>query len=105
MKPKFPTSLEYPSTKPPRWFTSNPATLLPERRKQRAYLSSILAKNEIEKDDKHNRKLFYRVMRGAYIFNPGLAIKVAGEWVNIYDLLNIDKLVLNCIISRHYFYR
>ncbi|WP_026600377.1 UvrD-helicase domain-containing protein [Methylomonas sp. 11b] len=70
-----------------------PVSILPERRKQRAYLSSILAKNEIDKDDKHNRKLFYRVMRGAYIFNPKLAIKVEGEWVDIYDLLSIDKLM------------
>lgn len=69
-----------------------PGSILPERRKQRAYLSSILAKNEISKDDKHNRKLFYRVLRGAYIFNPRLAIKVEDEWVNIYDLLTIEKL-------------
>ncbi|MGR8981439.1 MAG: ankyrin repeat domain-containing protein [Gammaproteobacteria bacterium] len=69
-----------------------PHGILPERRKQRAYLSSILSKNEVEKDDKYNRKLFYRVRRGAYIFNPNLAIRVEGEWVNIYDLLNIDKL-------------
>jgi hypothetical protein len=64
-----------------------PYGILPERRKQRAYLSSILAKNEINKDDKYNRKLFYRVMRGAYVFNPGLALKVDDEWINIYDLL------------------
>jgi hypothetical protein len=70
-----------------------PTSILPERRKQRAYLSSVMAKNEIEKHDKQNRKLFYRVMRGAYIFNPKLAIKVEGEWVNIYDLLSIDKLM------------
>ena len=69
-----------------------PDSVLPERRKQRAYLSSILSKNEISKDDKHNRKLFYRVLRGAYIFNPKLAIKVEEEWVNIYDLLIIDRL-------------
>jgi len=69
-----------------------PDSILPERRKQRAYLSSILSKNEISKDDKHNRKLFYRVLRGAYIFNPRLAIKVENEWVNIYDLLIIDRL-------------
>jgi hypothetical protein len=69
-----------------------PAGILPERRKQRAYLSAILAKNEIEKDDRYNRRLFYRVMRGHYIFNPNLAIRVEGEWINIYDLLNIDKL-------------
>jgi hypothetical protein len=69
-----------------------PDSILPERRKQRAYLSSILAKNEIAKDEKYNRKLFYRVLRGAYIFNPKLALKVEDEWINIYDLLSIDKL-------------
>jgi hypothetical protein len=69
-----------------------PACILPDRRKQRAYLSSILAKNEINKDDRHNRKLFYRVLRGAYLFNPKLAIKVEDEWVNIYNLLMIDRL-------------
>lgn len=69
-----------------------PDSILPERRKQRAYLSSILSKNEINKDDRYNRKLFYRVLRGAYIFNPRLAIKVENEWVNIYDLLIIDRL-------------
>jgi len=69
-----------------------PDNILAERRKQRAYLSSILAKNEIGKDDKYNRKLFYRVLRGAYIFNPRLALKIDNEWVNIYDLLSIDRL-------------
>ena len=69
-----------------------PDSLLPKRRKQRPYLSSILSKNEVNKADKHNRKLFYRIQHGAYIFNPKLAIKVEGEWVNIYDLLSIDKL-------------
>jgi len=32
------------------------------------------------------------VRHGAYIFNPRLALKVEGEWVNIYDLLIIDRL-------------
>src|SRR5690606_32611636 len=68
-----------------------PYGILPERRKQRAYLSSILSKNEINKDDKYNRKLFYRVMRGIYVFNPDLALKVEDAWINIYDLLGIDK--------------
>ena len=69
-----------------------PNSILPERRKRRAYLSSILSKNEFEKDDKYNRKLFYRIRHGAYIFNPNLSIKVEGEWLNIYDLLSIDRL-------------
>ena len=56
--------------------------------------SSILSNNEIDKDDKHNRKLFFRVKRGSYLFNPNLSIKVEGEWVNIYELMSIDKLAL-----------
>lgn len=71
-----------------------PYCVLPERRKQRAYLSSILSKNEINKDDRYNRKLFYRVMRGTYVFNPGMALKVEEEWINIYDLLAIEKPAL-----------
>ncbi|SHE22464.1 ankyrin repeat domain-containing protein [methanotrophic endosymbiont of Bathymodiolus puteoserpentis (Logatchev)] len=69
-----------------------PHSVLPERRKKRAYLSSILAKNEFSKDAKNNRKLFFRIKRGHYLFNPNLALKVNDEWVNIYDLLSIDKL-------------
>lgn len=69
-----------------------PNIILPERRKKRAYLSSILSKNEINRDDKYNRKLFYRVRTGYYIFNPNLALKVEGEWVNVYDLLLLDRL-------------
>ncbi len=69
-----------------------PNSVLPERRKKRAYLSSILSKNELDKKDKNNRKLFMRVKHGAYLFNPNLSIKVEGNWVNIYELLSLDKL-------------
>ena len=69
-----------------------PNSVLPERRKKRAYLSSILSKNEMDKDDKTNRKLFMRIKRGAYLFNPNLSIKVEGNWINIYELLSLDKL-------------
>ncbi|MGD7033501.1 hypothetical protein [Methylotuvimicrobium buryatense] len=51
-----------------------------------------MSKNEINRDDKYNRKLFYRVRTGYYIFNPNLALKVEGEWVNVYDLLLLDRL-------------
>lgn len=77
-----------------------PNSILPERRKQRAYLSSILSKNEIDKDEKNNRKLFYRVKHGSYLFNPNLSIKIEDEWINIYDLLSIDKLALKHEPSR-----
>jgi hypothetical protein len=69
-----------------------PDTLVPARRKQRAYISSILAKNEIHRDDPYNRKLFRRLKHGHYIINPKLAIWVEGAWRKIYDLLSLDAL-------------
>ncbi len=71
-----------------------PDSILSERRKKRAYISSILSKNEMDKTDNSTRKLFYRVKHGAYIFNPKLALKIENEWINIYDLLSIDKLAV-----------
>lgn len=88
-----------------------PATVLPTRRKQRAYISSILAKNEMYKQERRNYKLFYRLRQGHYVFNPTLMLRVEGEWVNIYSLLQIDRLVyqtdnartpwLNASIEQH----
>jgi hypothetical protein len=71
---------------------SFPTSVLPVRRKQRAYISSILSKNEMYRADRYNRKLFYRLRQGHYVFNPSLMLRVEGEWVNIYSLLKLDKL-------------
>ena len=69
-----------------------PDRLVAERRKKRAYISSILAKNETDRDDKYNRRLFYRIKRGHYIINPKLSVRVEGEWCPIYELLNLDTI-------------
>lgn len=69
-----------------------PEDVLPQKRKQRAYISSILSKNEMYGNDRYNRRLFYRLKQGHYLFNPTLMLKVEGEWVNIYTLLNLDRL-------------
>jgi len=69
-----------------------PDRVLPERRKKRAYLSSILAKNELHRDDPYNRKLFYRIRHGHYIINPNLSVKVEGEWRRIYELLPLERI-------------
>ena len=50
------------------------------------------SKNEMYRAERYNRKLFYRVRQGHYLFNPTLMLRVEGEWVNIYDLLHLDKL-------------
>lgn len=43
-----------------------PESILPAYRRKRQYVNSILAKNEVDRDDKYNRKLFKRVGRGTY---------------------------------------
>ena len=69
-----------------------PDAVVPERRKRRAYISSILAKNEVNRDDRYNRRLFRRVKHGHYIIDPNLSFWVEGSWRNAYDLLNLDSL-------------
>ena len=69
-----------------------PDALVPARRKHRAYISSILAKNEVNRDGQYNRKLFRRLKQGHYIINPQLAVWVEGDWRNMYDVLSLDAL-------------
>ena len=66
-----------------------PERIVPEKRKQRAYISSILSKNEIYREDPYNRKLFLRVKLGHYIINPGLKVRVNEDWISLYELLNL----------------
>jgi hypothetical protein len=69
-----------------------PDAVVPMRRKQRAYISSILSKNEVNREGTYNRKLFRRLRQGHYIINSKLAVWVEGNWRNIYDLLSLDAL-------------
>ncbi len=69
-----------------------PESVVAARRKKRAYISSILSKNEVSRKGPYNRKLFLRVRRGQYLFNPQLALRVEGDWRRIYELLSLDRL-------------
>jgi hypothetical protein len=69
-----------------------PNHVIAEYRKKRPYLSAILSKNELNRKDPYNRKLFVRIERGRYIINPNLQIAIQDEWFNIYDLIHIDLL-------------
>jgi hypothetical protein len=69
-----------------------PEAVMPERRKRRAYISGILAKNEIYRNAPYNRQLFLRVKRGYYVLNPQLRVKMGDDWVNIYTCLNLEAL-------------
>lgn len=61
-------------------------------RKKRAYLSSVLSRNEINRDYAYNRYLFARMAHGYYVLNPLLAVKSGEEWINLYDHLNLPLL-------------
>ena len=56
-------------------FLAFPESILPERRKKRAYISSLLAKHEVQRQDPYNRKLFLRVGHGTYSLNPKLKLR------------------------------
>ncbi len=70
-------------------------TILPEFRRKRQYISSMLSKNEMDRADPYNRQLFQRIERGIYIINPNLEINVGGEhWMNPYDMMQIERMTL-----------
>jgi hypothetical protein len=52
-----------------------PANIVRPERNKRQHLSSVLARNEIDRDYAYNRALFRRVMQGWYQFNPQLAVR------------------------------
>jgi hypothetical protein len=52
-----------------------PSSILPDYRKKRPYINSILAKNEVNSNHYYNKKLFIRRNRGCYDLNPKLNIQ------------------------------
>ncbi len=51
-----------------------PDEILPPYRRKRTYVNSILSKNEIDRNDKYNRKLFKRKSRGCYNLYEGIEL-------------------------------
>ncbi|MBI5102126.1 MAG: hypothetical protein HZB33_09875 [Nitrospirae bacterium] len=64
-------------------------SVLPDYRKKRAYISSLLSKNETGSANAYGRKLFVRKKTGKYILNPKIAILQKEDWVDIYRHANI----------------
>lgn len=73
-------------------FDDFPESILPEHRKKRSYLSALLSHNELQSNHAYNKKLFIRVDRGQYIFNPKLRIKIGDEWHKIYQVLDVRRI-------------
>ena len=60
-----------------------PDTIVPRNRKQRAYISGLLARNEVNRDYTYNRRLFVRAQHGVYLLQPNLYLRdldQEGEW-------------------------
>ncbi|MDM7997954.1 MAG: DUF1186 domain-containing protein [Acidobacteriota bacterium] len=69
-----------------------PFNVIPAHRRRRAYISSVLARNELHRDDPGNRRLFLRVSRGFYVPNPAMDIEIENALVNVCDLLHLDTM-------------
>ena len=67
-----------------------PDFIMPEYRKKQQYISSILSKNEINREDNYNRELFVRTRSGHYLVNPHLELNCGGNWINFYDLIHFS---------------
>lgn len=78
-----------------RYLAPLPAPFVRESRQRRAYLSSVLSRNEIDRDYAYNRYLFLRNQTGHYVINPAADMRVADAWVNIYDILQLDRMIEN----------
>jgi hypothetical protein len=75
--------------------------VIPDYRKARAYVSSILAKNEALKLDSSSKQLFLRVQTGMYIPNPNMEILCDDNWVNIYDIIELEDIEQNFAQTNH----
>ena len=73
-----------------------PANVVRPERNKRQHLSSVLARNEVERDYLYNRALFIRTSQGWYQFNPKLSVRRRrGEneqWIPIYGELNLPLI-------------
>lgn len=66
--------------------------VVPDYRKVRSYISSILSKNEVDRDDKYSKKLFLRIKQGYYLPNPKMEILQNDQWINFYDHVGMDRI-------------
>ncbi|MHB9102680.1 MAG: hypothetical protein ACYC2E_14325, partial [Sulfuricella sp.] len=73
-----------------------PANVIRPERNKRQHLSSVLSRNEVERDYAYNRALFMRVAQGWYQFNPRLSVRrrlgEEEQWIPIYGMLNLPLI-------------
>lgn len=69
-----------------------PELIMPDYRKKKSYISSLLSKNEIDGKNPYNNLLFIRVERGYYCINPELSVLVEDKWLNVYEFTGLNRV-------------
>jgi len=68
-----------------------PEHVIPGYRRRRAYITSVLAGHEVNRDLPSNMQLFVRIALGKYILNPTMEIQIDDQWINAYDLMHLAE--------------
>jgi len=76
-----------------------PESVLLAYRKKREYWLALLAKHETGSNNPYNKKLFYRVQRGAYILNSSMQIRFVDTWMPVHEIINSQGISLNDIMT------
>ena len=72
-------------------------TILPEFRKKRDYISSVLAKHEVDGMNPYNKKIFKRVERGHYLLSPNMQIWSHDQWLTVNDVFEKHDITVSDI--------
>ena len=77
-------------------------TVIPQYRKKREYLLSLLAKHEIDSYNPYNKKIFKRIERGSYLLNPVLQILRNEQWVSVSSITGNQDISEDEIIKHSF---
>jgi AAA domain/Ankyrin repeats (3 copies)/UvrD-like helicase C-terminal domain len=69
-----------------------PEDVFPSWRKRRTYLSSVLSRNEVDREYPYNRFLFRRLRTGHYTFNHGLKVRSGDQWFDLHEFLGLSLM-------------
>jgi hypothetical protein len=76
--------------------------VIPQYRKKREYLLSLLAKHEIGSNNPYNKKIFKRIERGSYLLNPVLQILRNEQWVSVSSITGNQDISEDEIIKHSF---
>jgi hypothetical protein len=69
-----------------------PEAAIRGERRRRAYLSGVLARNEVGRDHPYNRRLFLRIAHGQYVLNPRLELRSGDAFVRVYEAMGVRQM-------------